>query len=58
MREFGTLPNLIVNEAEVAPAATLTVAGTASRLLPEDKTIVLPLAGAALFSVMMQVLVP
>jgi hypothetical protein len=35
-----------VNITDVAPAATVTVASTAMRLLPEDTAIVLPVAGA------------
>jgi hypothetical protein len=35
MREFGTFPVFTVNVTEVAPAGTVTVAGTAIRLLPE-----------------------
>jgi threonine dehydratase len=56
MREFGTFPVFAVNVTEVAPAATVTVLGKAMRLLPEDTAIVLPPAGAALFSVITQLL--
>ena len=56
MREFGIFPVFAVNVTEVAPAGTVTVAGRAIRLLPDDTVIVLPPAGAALFSVMTQVL--
>ena len=57
IREERILPDLAVNVTEVASAGTVTEAGTARRLLPDETVMTLPPAGAALFSVMTQLLV-